>query len=433
MQAFGKPLEASRYFVQFPAQPCRHAIDQRAADHGLADGRACTPARALAEQVVDGHTQIVVGWQQTGAGGDDAMAVVIGVAGEGDVEIACHAEQTLHRPGRGRVHADRTIPIQTHEGKARVQVLADQVQSQAVSLGNARPVAQSGASERVDADVKICSGDQVQIQNRRKISDIAAKVVVLAGGVRRQRLAQRDPAYAGQLGLQQGIGACFDPAGDVGAGRTAVAGVVLDAAVFGRIVRGRDHQSVGQSLVAPAVVAEDGVRDRRCGRVLAAERDHGLDTIACQHFDHAFEGWLRQRVGIATNEQRTVDALGMAVFAHRLGDRLHVPGIETARERTSAMARSPEGHPLRRHARIGSQIAVGAQQCGNIKRRQLRRALPGQRAQVGRQAGRLRQGERDIKAATPSNQGRRYSRSGRLGRGHVQRGHEGTFSEGMRA
>ena len=43
-QAVGKPLEADRHFVQLATESVRHAIDQRRADHGLADRGRSRPS-----------------------------------------------------------------------------------------------------------------------------------------------------------------------------------------------------------------------------------------------------------------------------------------------------------------------------------------------------------------------------------------------------
>ncbi|MOA27151.1 hypothetical protein D3C78_1480020 [compost metagenome] len=52
----------------------------------------------MLEQVVDGHGQVVIRGQQT-ARGDDAMAVVVRVAGKGHIESFTQTDQALHRMG----------------------------------------------------------------------------------------------------------------------------------------------------------------------------------------------------------------------------------------------------------------------------------------------------------------------------------------------
>ena len=56
--------------------------------------------------------QVVIRRQQARAARDDAMPVVIGVAGEGDVEAVLQADQALHGVRRGGIHADLAVPVE---------------------------------------------------------------------------------------------------------------------------------------------------------------------------------------------------------------------------------------------------------------------------------------------------------------------------------
>ena len=51
-----------------------------------------------------------------------------------------------------------------------------------------------------------------------------------------ERALERNPLHAVEPGAQQLVGTALDPAGDVGVGGAAVGRVVLEAAVFRRIV-----------------------------------------------------------------------------------------------------------------------------------------------------------------------------------------------------
>src|SRR3990167_258278 len=153
-QAAGKPLEADRHFQQGPPEARTDPIDHGAADQGLAHRRAGAPLRAMLEQVIDGHAEKVVGRQQADTGRDYAVAVVIGVAGKGDVIAILEADQPLHgMAGRG-IHADLAIPVQAHEGELRVDDLADHLQIEPVALGDARPVMHARATQRIDAQAQ---------------------------------------------------------------------------------------------------------------------------------------------------------------------------------------------------------------------------------------------------------------------------------------
>src|SRR6185437_11862740 len=84
---------------------------------------------------------------------------------------------------------------------------------------------------------------------------------------------------------EQLVGAILDPARDVGIGRTAVGGVVLEAAIVGRIVRRSHDYAVSQSAGTPAIVAEDRVRDNRSRGVTVSVVDHHVHFISSENFE----------------------------------------------------------------------------------------------------------------------------------------------------
>ena len=116
-----------------------HAIDHRAAHHGLAHAGARAPLRPMGEQVMDGDGEIVIGRQQSRAPGDDPVPVVVGVARDRDVEAILQTDQPLHRVGRRRIHPDAPVPIHRHEPERRIDGLADDREVQAVALGDRAP------------------------------------------------------------------------------------------------------------------------------------------------------------------------------------------------------------------------------------------------------------------------------------------------------
>ena len=85
-----KPTGTS--YSRRPSRFATRSISGRA-DHGLAHRGVRAPLRPMAEQVVDQHRQIMVRLHQAAAAGDDAVAVVVGVAGEGDVVAVLQADQ----------------------------------------------------------------------------------------------------------------------------------------------------------------------------------------------------------------------------------------------------------------------------------------------------------------------------------------------------
>ena len=64
------------------------------------------------------------------------MPIMVGIAGEGDVEAILETDQALHCVGRGWIHADLAVPIDRHEPKGRIDDLIDDREIQTVTLGN---------------------------------------------------------------------------------------------------------------------------------------------------------------------------------------------------------------------------------------------------------------------------------------------------------
>ena len=91
-----EPLEPHRNVKYFALQARCDARYQLGADHGLAHGGLCAPLGPVAKQVVNGHRQVVVRRQQSIAWRNDAVAVVVGVAGKGNVEAVLECNESLH-------------------------------------------------------------------------------------------------------------------------------------------------------------------------------------------------------------------------------------------------------------------------------------------------------------------------------------------------
>ena len=119
---------------------------------------------------------------------------------------------------------------------------------------------------------------------------------------------------------QQFVGPILDPTGDVGVGRAAVGRVVLEAAVFGRIVRRRDDDAVGQVLGAAAVVDEDRLRDDGRRRDAVVALDDRLDAVGGEHFERRALRRAGEGVRVLAHVERAVDLLLLPVFADRLRD-----------------------------------------------------------------------------------------------------------------
>ena len=77
----------------------------------------------MREQVRDRHGQVVIRIEQPRAARHDAVAVVIGIAGQGEIEVVFQLDQARHGVGRGAIHADLAIPIDAHEAEGGVGVI----------------------------------------------------------------------------------------------------------------------------------------------------------------------------------------------------------------------------------------------------------------------------------------------------------------------
>ena len=179
--------------------------------------------------------------------------------------------------------------------------------------------------------------------------------------------------------MQQFIRVRLDPARDIGARGPTVRGVVLEAATVRRIVRGRDHDPVGEARGSPAVIGEDGVRDGRRRRVFIARRNHDLDAVGSQHLERGRERRSRERMRVKAHEQGSVDALGATVHADRLADRGDMGIVEGAIEGDAAMSRGSERYALRAVGRIRSLAIIGSDQARNVDEQRRRRRLAGER------------------------------------------------------
>jgi hypothetical protein len=373
-QPADEPLEADRHLDQPPAEVGRHPVDHAAGHQRLAHRGPSRPVPLAAEQVGDGHREVVVGVEQAGAGGDDAVPVGVGVVAERHVEAVLELDQAGHGVRRGAVHADLAVPVQVHEPERRVDRVVGDLKVKAVAVADGRPVGDRGAAERVDAEPQAGAGDRVEVQDGRQVADVGVDVVVAVHARTADGALVGHPRHAVQAGREQAVGLVLHPAGDVGVGRAAVGRVVLEAAVVGWVVRGGHHDAVGQVLAATPVPGEDRVGDGGRGRVPARGVHHHVHLVAGQHLDGGAERRLGQPVGVAAQVQRPVDALPASPAADRLGHGEDVRLVEGRLEGRAAVPGGAEHHLLRRHRRVRLQLVVGADEgLGVDQRRRLRR------------------------------------------------------------
>ena len=132
--------------------------------------------------------QVVIRGQQTGALGDDAVTVVVGIGGDGDVEFILEADEPLHGVRRRGIHADSAVPVDGHESECGIDRFIDDGQIQAVPFGDHRPIINTRAAERVDTERNLCVADRFQVDDAFEIVDIRVQVVVPVGRGAAQRL-----------------------------------------------------------------------------------------------------------------------------------------------------------------------------------------------------------------------------------------------------
>ena len=330
--------------------------------------------------MVDGHAQVVVRRQQALLRRDDAVAVVIGVAGKRDVELVLEAYQALHGVRRRRVHADLAVPVQGHEAEGRVDHRADHRQVEPPALGDGCPVVDAGAAHRIDAHAQLRIADGIQVDHAAEVANVVRAVVVAVRRGRLQCLRMRHAAHTLQAAFEIGVGGGLDRTRDRIAGRSAVRWVVLEAAVARRVVRRRDDDAVSAVGLTRSVVVDDGVRDRWCRRGLVVGRQHHVDAVGRQHFECAGAGRCRQRVRVDAQEQRPADAQAPALIADRLRDRQHMPFVEGHVECSATMTRGAKSDALRSHRRVRPFGPIGRDELGHVDELGRCGRLPGQRA-----------------------------------------------------
>ena len=157
-----------------------------------------------------------------------------------------------------------------------------------------------------------------------------------------------------------------------GIGRAAVRGVVLEAAILGRVVGRCDDDPIRETGVAVPVVGQDRMRNDR-GRGVAAPGtnpalgiDHYIDIVRGKYLQRAGQSGFGQSVGIDADEQRAGDAGATAVIRDGLTDRQDMVFVEGVIEGGPAMAGGAERDALRWHRRVRLAGEVGCHQTRQV-------------------------------------------------------------------
>ena len=143
--------------------------------------------------------------------------------------------------------------------------------SDAVALGDGRPVGHRRATQRVDAD------PQAGPRDGRHVDDVREVIHVLAAGSRvgRQPARARSARHAGTASnppRSRSLAASSMARVTPGVGRAAAGRVVLEATIRGRVVGGRHDDAIGQHTGVLAVPRQDGMRQGRRGREAVLRR-----------------------------------------------------------------------------------------------------------------------------------------------------------------
>ncbi len=284
-QPIDEILEAHGHLAQGASQVRRNAVDHRARDQRLANGHVLAPTGPVLEQVPDGSSQEVIGVHQPDAAGDDAVAVVVRVVAEGDVELILELHQAGHRVGRGAVHANLAVVIQRHEREGWVYPWVYHVQVESVGLGDRLPEAHARAAHGIDTDLQAGRLDGRHVDDSAQLLHVGPDVVVLMRGRGSHRLFEGYPLDILQSVGHDLVGAVLDCFGDASIGWPARRRVVFEAAIAGRIMGWSDHDPVSQPYGAAAVVGQDSMRDDRGRRISQALLDDDIHPVGGKHLD----------------------------------------------------------------------------------------------------------------------------------------------------
>ena len=164
----------------------------------------------------------------------------------------------------------------------------------------------------------------------------------------------------------------------LGAAGPPEGGLYLKPPSAGGLCDGRDHHAVGEPGAAPAVVAEDRMRDDRGRRVAQASLDHHRRPVAGKYLERGAQCRLGERVRVHADEERPGDPLRPAQLMDGLADGGDVIFVEAALERGAAMAGRAERHLVRRIRRVRLKRVIGRNQPRDVDEHREGRRLAGE-------------------------------------------------------
>jgi hypothetical protein len=266
----------------------------------------------------------------------------------------------------GAIHPDLSVMIDHHEAEGRIHRGVDHRDIETMDSIDGIPVIDRGATERIGAQPDMRGPDALHIDHVGQVLHIRREEIVK---MRRRRLHGGRVAYAPDLavaGAQDVIGPVLNPRGDVCVGRAPVRRVVLVAVVFRRVVGGRDHDAVGQTLAPLAVVNEDSVGDRRGWSEGVVSLDERLDTICRQYLECGALGRAGQCVRVFSQVDRAANSLAPAIIADGLRDGEDMGLGERSAQGGPPMPAGAEDHPLSGVIHVGPARIVLAFEPGQV-------------------------------------------------------------------
>ena len=103
-----------------------------------------------------------------------------------------------------------------------------------------------------------------------------------------------------------------------------------------------------------------------CRGVPVGHVEHDGDAVGGEHLEGGGGGRCGQGVGVGTQIQRPVGALGRAELADGLGDGQDVVPVEGCVQAGSAMTGGAEDHHLARIGDVGVEVFVRRQKCIHV-------------------------------------------------------------------
>jgi hypothetical protein len=150
----------------------------------------------------------------------------------------------LHGVGRGGVHADLAVPVESHEGEGLVDLVVDDGEVELVVVGDGGPVVDACAAQGIGSHGDARGADCFEVDDVVEVFDVVTHEVVFDCCWRFEGLLEGDSLYAVELVCEEFVGGVLNPGGGFTAGRAAAGWVVFEATIFWWIMGGRDDYAV---------------------------------------------------------------------------------------------------------------------------------------------------------------------------------------------